>query len=208
MFLGDLNGDNRLDIVFVNTLSSNIGIILANDDGSFTNIILYPTGQQALPLAVTLGYFNNDTFRDIAVVNGQESTIYVLIGYGNGTFGESRTFRTGYKSFPSWITLTDLNHDKQDDILICKTGENLIGVFLIHPEADFTQQTTYLSAAEPHPSSIVIADFNDDNRLDVAVVNSGNDNVQILLDYRNSTFFQHDNIFVEERISSTICHSS
>ena len=186
--LGDLNGDDRLDIVFVSSFSSTVGIILANDDGSFTDVILYSTGRQAFPLAVTLGHFNNNTFLDIAIVNGQEGTIYILIGYGNGTFGESHIFPAEYLSFPSWITLTYLNHDKQDDILICTEEGYSIGVFLIHPEADFTKEKTYLSAAEPHPSSIVIADFNGDDRLDVAVANSGNDNVQMFLDYSMSTF--------------------
>ena len=186
--LGDLNGDDRLDIVFVSSFSSTVGIVLANTDGSFTDVILYSTGRQAFPVAVTLGHFNNDALLDIAIVNEREGTIYILIGYGNGTFGESRTFLVGYTSSPIWITLTDLNHDKQDDILICNSNENFISVFLIHPEADFTKETTYRSAAGPHPSSIVMADFNDDNRLDVAVANSGNENFQILLDYDDSTF--------------------
>ncbi|CAF3825992.1 unnamed protein product, partial [Rotaria sp. Silwood1] len=44
------------------------------------------------------------------------------------------------------------------------------------------------SQTDSHPHSIVVAGFNDDNLLDIAVANAGSDNIGILLAYGNNTF--------------------
>ncbi|CAF4144060.1 unnamed protein product, partial [Rotaria sordida] len=63
---GDLNRDNRLDIVVINNDTSTIGIMLGYDE-FFPIQTTYSTGTNPYSLAVS--DFNNDTRLDIVVVN-------------------------------------------------------------------------------------------------------------------------------------------
>jgi hypothetical protein len=63
------------------------------------------------------------------------------------------------------------------DIVVSNYGADNIGVFLFHYEINnFTD-------SGPHPYSVGIDDFNKDNQSDIVVANSGNDNIQLLLQY-------------------------
>ncbi len=114
--------------------------------------------------------------------------ISILLGDGNGAFAPQKTFSTGSGSVPISIVFGDLNNDNQSDIVVANSLTNNLGVFLVHYEADFTQTMSYSTGSSPHPYSVVVANFNNDNRLDMAVVNSGNDNLEVFLDYNQRTF--------------------
>ncbi len=58
--LGDLNNDNRLDIVSANTGSNTIGILLGNGNGTFAAVVTYSTVYGSGPYAVAVGDINNE----------------------------------------------------------------------------------------------------------------------------------------------------
>ena len=65
----------------------------------------FPVGN--LPTAVVSADFNRDHLTDVAVVNGSDNTLSILLGKPNGAFASQLTFPTG--SGPSSIAAGDLD---------------------------------------------------------------------------------------------------
>ena len=98
--VGDLNNDDQLDIVVANFDTDNIGVLLGVVGGTFTNQATYSTGSGSAPFYVAIGDLNKDGRLDIAVANNHGDSVGILLGHGNGTFGDQTTYSTGSGSTP------------------------------------------------------------------------------------------------------------
>jgi hypothetical protein len=116
--LADFDNDHHLDIVVTNSGTDNIAIFLGHGNGTFENGTTYSTGDRSLPYTVVVSDFNNDNISDIAIANSGTSNIFLLYGYGNGTFGNETSYPFGYGYNPYSIAITDLNNDGWMDIVI------------------------------------------------------------------------------------------
>jgi streptogramin lyase len=186
--VGDFNNDNRLDIVVANYGANDIGILLGNGDGTFSNQTLFSTGSNSNPISVASGDFNRDGRLDIVVANFGTNNIGVFIGNGDGTFLNQITYPTGSGSTPNCVTVSDVNTDGRLDIIVANSGGNTAGILLGNGDATFGNQTTYSTGANSYPSAIIVGDFNQDNRLDTAVVNTQHHTVGVFFGYYNSPF--------------------
>ncbi|CAF1468490.1 unnamed protein product [Adineta steineri] len=186
--IGDLNNDHRLDIVYASQSVSTVGILLGNRNGTFDNIITYSTGGGSYPQNVVLVDLNNDNQLDLAVVNIFDLSIGIFFGFGNGSFTSQTIFTTEGIDQPQSVAFTDFNNDLQLDFVVCKPTANEIAVYLVYFKSDFTYEISYLTGSAPHPSYVAIGDFNNDNRSDIVVANSGTDNIQVLFEYYQGTF--------------------
>ncbi|CAF4057546.1 unnamed protein product, partial [Rotaria sordida] len=184
---GDFNNDTHLDIAVANYDSHNISIFLGYGNGTFANQTTFSIGASH-PVSIAVGDLNNDHWLDIVVANNGTNNIGILFGYENGSFGDPITYFTGYDSFPHFIVIDDFNNDHNLDIVVANYGTNNVGVFLGYGNGSFTPQITYSTSPQSGPYSIVVNDFNKDGQLDIAVANSGKNNVGIFLGYRNGTF--------------------
>jgi hypothetical protein len=92
MTVGDFNNDNLWDIVVVNWVTNNLGVLLGYGNGRFGPITNYSTGDDSYPIAVAVGDLNNDSQLDIVVANYGTNNVGVLFGYGNGTFVNLKMF--------------------------------------------------------------------------------------------------------------------
>ncbi|CAF1191220.1 unnamed protein product [Rotaria sordida] len=186
--IGDFNNDNKMDIIVANYGTNTIGILLGNDDGSFQDQITYSTGYDSLPYALVVGDFNKDKQLDIAVANYGTDNIGIFLGYGNGSFGNQKTYTTTLNSNPSSMAIGDLNNDNYLDIIVANSGTGNIGIFLGYEDGTFSTQNTFSINSNCRPHYINVGYFDQDNQLDVVVVDSENDQVHILLQYDNGTF--------------------
>jgi hypothetical protein len=75
--VGDLNGDNRADIIATTASTNSINVFLALGDGIFTSKISFSVGNN--PFDVTLADFNGDGRQDVAVTNNANSTVGILL---------------------------------------------------------------------------------------------------------------------------------
>jgi len=126
--IGDLNNDNRLDIVVANSGNDNVGILFGYGDGTFSSQITYSTGVRSQPSSVIIGHFNNDTRLDIAVANYGSNAVGVFFGYGNGSFASQILFSAGFNSHPFALGSGDVNKDNLSDIFITNYGYGNIQV--------------------------------------------------------------------------------
>ncbi|CAF0789803.1 unnamed protein product [Adineta ricciae] len=126
----DVNNDQRLDIIVVNSGTNNIGIFLGSKNGTFSDQITYSLDVHAQPSSVVILDINNDTYLDIAVANFGSSNIAVLFGDGNGNFGNGLLFNTGYRSYPYALNVGDINKDNLTDIVATNSGFGNIDIIM------------------------------------------------------------------------------
>ncbi|CAF4886753.1 unnamed protein product [Rotaria sp. Silwood1] len=185
---GDLNNDNRLDIVVANSGSNNIGIFLGLDVIKFTRKATYSTGFSVHPEYVVVYDFNNDTQLDIVVANSNQDNVGVLLGYTNVTFSMETTYSTGYQSRPISLAVGDFNNDDRQDISIANANSDSVGVLFGYGNGSFENQVIYPTGSGSNPRSIATGDFNNDSRLDIVVVYNGINSVGVLLRYDDIAF--------------------
>jgi hypothetical protein len=182
--VGDFNNDIRLDIVVVNSASNTVSVLLGHGDGSFANQMTYLVGSS--PYAVAVGDMNGDNRLDIVAVNYISNDLSVLLGYGNGSFANQLTHFTG--SYSRSIVIADFNNDTRLDIVILNLGSNDAVILFGCSNELFIIQTTLTAGMGSRPQSLVIGDFNNDDRMDIGVANSGTHTIGIFLGYNNISF--------------------
>jgi hypothetical protein len=125
----DFNNDNRLDIAISYFIMGSIGIMLRLKSEPFGTPALFSTGNDSHPNSVTIGDSNNDSQQDIAIVNSNTNNIGILLGNGNGTFIQQRSYSTGDNSQPVSIALGYINNYTHFDVAVVNSKINTIVIF-------------------------------------------------------------------------------
>ncbi len=148
------------------------------------------------PEVAIFGDFNNDGKLDMAVAVGVptpgSNTVTVLLGNGDGTFQLPASYAPA-NFFAAWILTGDFNRDGNLDLAVVISGDGIAGdgtgtvnILLGNGDGTFQPQQTY--TVGNRPASIAMADFNGDGILDLAVLNSADNNVTVLLGVGDGTF--------------------
>lgn len=181
-FNTNVSTSNHLDLAVANFTDNTISILLGDGAGGFapaTGSPLALSASESGPTALVAVDLNNDGKADLAVVNRSSNNVSILLGNGDGTFtpatGSPITVGTG----PVAIAAGDLNGDARPDLAIVNQTVNSLTILLNNGDATFTAATNSPLATGTTPSGVAIADFNADNRGDIAVTNSGVDSVGV-----------------------------
>ncbi|CAF1481013.1 unnamed protein product, partial [Adineta steineri] len=189
--VGDFNNDNRTDIVVSNSFSHNIYVFLANANGTFPTPVEYSNGDEFIPNAITVNDFNNDKQLDILVVNDypDHRQLEIFLGYSNGMFTNKTTYtiplRTDYSV--TLLAVADFNNDNQQDIVVCYSRTDLIGIFIGTSLGNFASEKIYSFETNSNPQSLLIGDLNNDKRLDIVALTYTN-KVGIFLGFGDGAF--------------------
>jgi hypothetical protein len=91
-------------------------------------------------------------------------------------------------SHPLFVSVSDFNNDNRTDIAVVNFGTNSIGILFGNGDGSFHNQITYPTGYDSIPYSLVVADFNNDSKFDIAVANYGTNNIGIFLGSANGLF--------------------
>jgi len=177
--IADFNGDRKLDIAVANSGdpgiadAGNVSILLGNGDGTFQPAKDIIAGKN--PCSIAVGDFNGDGHLDLVVANNGinvaggwlPGTVSVLLGNGDGTFRTHVDYATG--TGPSSIAVGDFNGDNRLDLAVAAHPANVVSVLLGRGDGTFQPHVDYATGTGGGNGAVVVADFNRDNRADLAV---------------------------------------
>jgi predicted NUDIX family NTP pyrophosphohydrolase len=184
--IADLNADGRPDLAVANAYSNTVSVLLGTGDGTFGTMTDFGTG--SFPNSVAIADLNADGRPDLALSNADpdsySSTVSVLLGNGDGTFGDKAHFGAGRG--PESVAIADLNADGRPDLAVANGGSSTVSVLLGNGDGTFGARTDF--GTGNGPLSVAIADLNADGRPDLAVANGGSNTVSVLLGNGDGTF--------------------
>jgi uncharacterized protein (TIGR03437 family) len=190
----DLNHDGFLDIATV-SLDQMVTVLLGKGNGVFGSPVKYSAGTgpgAASGQAITIADVNGDGNPDI-VVGG---TTGVLLGNGDGTFRAGSPLPAVASTNFIWtLAAGDLNGDGNIDLVYADIQNEVVGPLFGNGDGTFQAGQAY--AVSEMPDSLVLADYNNDGRLDI--INGNGDqrifgpadqsgNTDILLNNGDGTF--------------------
>jgi hypothetical protein len=189
--IGDLNGDGKLDLIAIEPNESMIWILLGKGDGTFqeATTVSLPSGMS--PTGLAIADLDKNGKLDLAVIGGNNiAVVAILMGNGNGTFGNAVTFPTGGSSS---LVIGDFNGDGNPDLAVGNESSgganNTISILLGKGDGTFEPYTS-VPAPDDGNDALAVADFNHDGNLDVVVASSNNSEggISVLLGNGDSTF--------------------
>lgn len=187
--VGDFNGDGMPDFAVANNDDSTVSVFLGQPNGTFKALTPFSTGASTAPTAIATADFNGDKHLDLAVVLNGANTVDIFTGKGDGTFNAGVSFAVG--TGPVALAVADLNGDKKLDLVVVNYTASSVTVLLnkgTGTSVAFSQASGSPIATGSNPTSVAVADFNGDNKLDLAVGTYTSENVTVFLGFGTGTF--------------------
>jgi hypothetical protein len=201
LVIADFNLDGKMDI------DAGGSVLLGNGNGTFQGV---PLGLLPgfVPVAgpMVTGKFDKTSPPGVAIVGSQVSTIsnFVNVFSNNGSAVLSLTHSYALQQPGLAMVTADFNGDGNLDLMVFSAPPNSgtwgYSVLLGNGDGSF-QPATFVSLNTTSPpvfqpnNSVVVADFNGDKKLDVAVGGFGDHTLAILLGNGDGTFGAPSHVF-------------
>jgi hypothetical protein len=193
---GDFNKDGHMDFVVANGGTNDLWIYFGNGDGTFRLPQVIPLTKGLTPIYIATADLRGIGILDLVVAESDTSTIGVLLGNGDGTFGIEQEYLLPQP--PGALVIDDFNHDGKLDIVSVMVTSNTAvqnvqylatllgdgtGAFGT-PIITFNPPPGFYSTA----TSIASGDVNNDGLPDVLITGPGLENSQVYLNAGDGTF--------------------
>jgi RHS repeat-associated protein len=168
--LQDFNGDAKLDLVRVIGYRydfqnfSEAQVFLGDGSGKFSKHFSMNLISGVLLGGLAVGDLNGDGVPDIVTANRNNTSISVLLGNGDGTFGNA--VNTPSTIAPMTLTLGDVDGNGTVDV-IASDGLNILAVFQNAGDATFPNINNHGVPFYSRPHAIRVRDLNNDGLGDI-----------------------------------------
>jgi hypothetical protein len=143
------------------------------------------------PLSVATADFNGDGIPDLAVASSEGGVagynVTVFIGSGAGTFTQGKVTEANGVN-PATMISADFNGDGKPDLAVLDLVADTVTILLGSGDGAFTAAPSSPVAVGSNPEALVAGDFNHDGKLDVAVANSSDHTISILIGNGDGSF--------------------
>jgi len=127
----DLNADGHVDLVVPGWDSQWADVLLGNGDGTFVS---RPVAVDR-PYGVAVADFDEDGVLDLAFGSFRE--IAVVLGRGDGTFGEQARFPTNPSRAPTHLATADFDEDGHQDLAVVYWSDQVFDILPGHGDGTF-----------------------------------------------------------------------
>lgn len=181
--INDFNGDSHADLAVACSGSDQVAIFFGQPDGGFTSGQAYQVHRT--PVSVVSQDYNGDGRPDLAVAL-RNDRLKLFFGRGKGGFIEGPQYEHG--DTPTSIATGDLNRDGAYDLAVANGGpmSSAVSVWLGRGDGNFQKPVDYRTGKRP--LYVSLADFNNDQVLDLFVVNGEMNTFTVFLGNGDGTF--------------------
>ncbi|MEC9092864.1 MAG: FG-GAP-like repeat-containing protein, partial [Planctomycetota bacterium] len=185
VLITDIDQDGALDVISANTGSHTIGILLGNNDGTFSAVETFAVADD--PFGVAVGDFDNDGLLDLATSTwGGNASLSVLMGKGSGLFEPAVDYDAGPSQFR--VAVADFDSDGNQDLVVSNAQFTTLSLLLGNGDGTFGARDAIEVAREPN--SVLVADLNKDGILDIATsTNFRSQSLSVLIGIGDSATF-------------------
>ncbi len=189
--VGDVNGDGKPDLAVVNNADNTVSILLNTTTpgaASASYVLAAFLGVGSSPQAVAAGDFDGDGKPDLAVANGREPTVSVVLdrtapGAASASYAPADNFNN-FNRPPAGVAVGDFNGDGKPDLVTANFSDDNVAILLNDTvpgaaSASFTFPDSI--GVGGGPASVAVGDFNGDGRPDLATADFFGNTVSILL---------------------------
>ncbi|MCY2929009.1 MAG: FG-GAP-like repeat-containing protein [Planctomycetota bacterium] len=179
----DFDHDGAVDLAVANYRTNTVSVFLNDGAGLFTLTGDFSTkaGKSGrTPTSMVLGDFNNDGNWDLAVSDVNRTALSVLLGDGLGSF-QLQAQAKYVKAFRT-IAAGDFNGDGKTDIVLGSSAD-FVSVLISTGNGTFSDPYVFKvgNVRKREPAGLIVADFNNDGGLDLAIADGASGAVSILL---------------------------
>ncbi|GEM_PF-5033993 len=181
---GDVNGDDKLDLItVVNDYSnSSVSVFLNTSSGniSFAEKVDFKMGSYSNLSTLIGADINSDGLIDLVIADDYKDTISVLINTSaSGTISFEQTdLIVGEK--PIAIVATDVAGDSQLDLIVANQDSDTVSVLINTSSGGMSSFAQLTYAAGDTPSGVTTADVDGNGRADIIITNKNSDTVSVL----------------------------
>lgn len=179
---GDLNGDNKPDILSTNFNNNNISHFTNNGNGGFSPATNFTIVSGNSPFIVT-GDFNGDARLDVLATDGGNQLIKIVYNDGSGNFPTSLSISAGGN--PNSAVTGDFNNDSRLDFAVTDFNAGKVSIF-INNGSGFNAPA-FISVGSG-PAAIAAGDLNSDGFIDLVSANLQGNSASVLLNNGSGNF--------------------
>jgi FG-GAP-like repeat len=169
ILIGDMNNDQKLDLVVSCGRVRSITVLEGKGNGEF-GAALSNTTLAEPPGEIALGDFNGGGKLDVAVASHDSYGVTLLTGDGKGGLSIAPTspivMKLGQHPHTHGLAVADINRDNKIDLITCNNADNDISVALGDGRGNFTRVPQSFPVG-PSPYPFGVGDVNNDGWPDI-----------------------------------------